>query len=75
MIALDSPVHEISDGWLYDVTGRADGEAIGQAVPAWVARLIACCDAAPVRVSRCCWDPAWTPAALGSTRSRARRPA
>jgi hypothetical protein len=42
------PVAEITDGRNYDVTA-ADGEVVGEDVPAWIARVIvACLDRPPL---------------------------
>lgn len=44
MIALSSPVQEITNGRLYDVRDAGSREVIGERVPPWVARLIARCE-------------------------------
>jgi hypothetical protein len=43
-------VTEIVNGLLYDVTA-ADGEVIGERVPAWVARVIVACEPRPPLVT------------------------
>jgi hypothetical protein len=41
LLVFPGTVAEITDGHLYDVASLTDGEVIGTAVPAWVARVIA----------------------------------
>jgi len=38
-----SPVQEITDGRRYDVRALNDGQEVGTAVPAWMARVIVTC--------------------------------
>lgn len=50
LLALPGTVSEIKDGASYDVTAFSPPQLIGEAVPAWVARIIAACEPGPVLV-------------------------